>query len=156
MATQELKADSVTAKRFRLVGDNGELRALMKTKDGNPILEFFDHSSQVRLNVQVSNDWPILNMMDQSGNVCVELGAVNSKPALFLKDQIGNLRVGIALSKIDGSPRIVFLDDQRNVRFGVVTDTEGIPRIIATDQFGSKHEVMWFGEPADERDMEDI
>ena len=152
MPVKEIKADTVTAKRFQLVGDDGQLRALLKTIEANPILEFMDASSQVRLNVQVTNDWPVLNMMDENGNVRVELGAVNGKPTLFLHDHVGNLRVGIALSKADGSPRIVFLDDQRTIRFGVVTDTEGTPRVISTDQFGRKHKLLWFAEPVDSDD----
>lgn len=148
MAVKEVKADTVTAKRFQLMGDNGELRALMKTVDDNPVLEFMDDSNNVRLNVQITNDWPVLNMMDEKGNVRLELGTVNDKPTLFFNDRLGNLRVGIALSQADGSPRIVFLDEQRKIRFGVVTDTEGTPRVIATDQFGSKHKLLWFAEPA--------
>jgi len=156
MTVKEIQADTVTAKRFQLLGDDGELRALMKTIDDNPILEFMDSASKVRVNLQVTNDWPVLNMMDENGKVCLELGAVNGKPALFLNDHLGNLRVGIALSKADGSPRIVFLDDQRTVRFGVVTDTEGTPRVIATDQFGSKHKLLWFSETAErEHDLEE-
>lgn len=147
MAVDEIKANTVTAKRFQLVGDNGELRALLKTIDENPILEFMDDQSNVRLNVQVTNNWPVLNMMDETGKICVELGAVNGKPTLFFNDHLGNLRVGIALSQADGSPRIVFLDDERKIRFGVVTDTEGTPRVIATDQFGTKHKLMWFAQP---------
>ncbi len=150
MATEELNANltagTVTAKRFQLVGDNGELRALLETQDGNPILEFMDDSSRVRLNVAVTNNWPIINMKDENGNVRVELGTINGSPTLFLNDHIGNLKIGIALSKSESSPRIVFLDDERNIRFGVISDTTGTPRVIATDQLGGKHRLMWFSD----------
>lgn len=152
MSTKEIVADTVTAKRFQLVGDNGEMRALMKTINDSPILEFMDGARNVRLNVQVTNDWPVLNMMDATGKVRVELGAVNDKPTLFFNDHVGNLRVGIALSTFDGSPRIIFLDDNGNIRFGVVTDTEGIPRVIATDQLGRKHKLLWFSETTRDND----
>jgi len=155
MSTKEVRADTITAKRFQLVGDNGELRALMKTVSDNPILEFLDSSSQVRLNIQISNDWPILNMMDKNGNVCIELGTINDKPTLFFTDKNGNLRVGISLSRSDGSPRILFLDDQANVRFGVIADTEGVPRVIGTDQFGTKHKLLWFSQEANPNENDD-
>ncbi len=154
MAVKEVKADIVSAKRFQLLGESGELRALMKTIDDNPILQFMDQASKVRLSLQVTNQWPVLNMMDETGRVRLEIGTVDGKPTLFLNDHVGNLRVGIALSKGDGSPRIVFLDDQRKVRFGVVTDTEGTPRVIATDQFGNKQKLLWFSEPTGADDLE--
>ncbi len=143
---ENVTAHTVTAERFRLVNDNGELRGLMKTVNDNPILEFLDDTSSVRLVVQIANNWPVIDMRDSHGNVRIELGSVNGTPALFFRDQNGDLRMGVALSRADGSPRILFLDDKQQVRFGVVSDTEGSPRVIAADQFGTKHRILWFSE----------
>lgn len=146
VSANNVTANNVTTKRFELVDDKGETRALMSTRQGEPFLKFFDSESNARLDIEVVNDWPVVHMRDEKGNVRVEFGSLNGKPALYFRDHAGQLRMGLVLSTPDAFPRLVFLDDDGNVRFGVVTDSEGTPRVISVDQVGQRHKLLWFSE----------
>ncbi|MBC5823590.1 MAG: hypothetical protein GIW99_12795 [Candidatus Eremiobacteraeota bacterium] len=150
MDNHSVSADVVSAKRFQLLDDDGEMRALLKTSHSQPIMQFMDDHHKVKLDIRVKNNWPVMQMHDSEGHVRVEFGLVNDKPTLFFNDQHGVLMMGLALSKAESTPRLVFLDEHRNVRFGVVLDQDGSPRVVAADHEGRQHRLMWFTEPAKE------
>lgn len=116
----------------------------MKTKQNEPVLQFMDDEHQVRFEVKLENDWPILTMSSGDDQTEIQFGMVDGKPSLFFNDGKGAMRMGIALSKPDGAPRLVILDQHEQPRFALVQDTDGTPRVIATDQVGGKYKLMWF------------
>ncbi|MDQ2816828.1 MAG: hypothetical protein M3T49_01280 [Candidatus Eremiobacteraeota bacterium] len=146
MANHSVSADVVSAKRFQLLDDDGQMRALLTTSHSQPIMQFMDEHHKVRLDIRVSNDWPVMQMHDRNGRIRVEFGLVNDKPTLFFNDPNGVLMMGLALSKAESAPRLVFMDQDRNVRFGIVLDPDGTPRVVAADHEGKRHRLMWFTE----------
>ncbi len=141
---QEVTAKSVTAERFRLVDSDGELRAVMKTKQDQPVVQFMDDEHRVRFEIKLENDWPVMSLMNDDAKTQIEFGLADGKPALFFKDSAGSLRLGIALSKPDGSPRLLILDQDEKPRFTILQDETGTPQITALDDNGNRHKLVWF------------
>jgi hypothetical protein len=141
---QEVTAKSVTAERFRLVDSDGELRAVMKTKQDEPVVQFMDDEHRVRFEIKLENDWPVMSLMNDDSKTQIEFGLAGGKPALFFKDSTGSLRLGIALSKPDGSPRLLILDQDEKPRFAILQDDTGTPQISALDDNGNRYKLVWF------------
>ncbi len=117
MAPEDVNAEVVRARRFELVDDNDEVRALLATgPDGAASLEFVSDGETLRASIGVNmSGTAVIALRDETGRVRVRVAVESSgSPATFnIRDEADRVRaqmllhddaVGITLSNADGEP----------------------------------------------------
>lgn len=95
---------SIAAREILLIGPNGKARAaLHMTKDGQPILELYDHAGQTRVGLDIGPD---------------------ETPGVRLYDLKGAARIGMSVSS-DNVPALRLFDAQSRPRALLGVDGDG-------------------------------
>jgi hypothetical protein len=113
LAQEQAGAEKVvTAKRFRLVDDQGRGRAALGFDEGgDPSLRLYDAAGKDRACLAISGGVsPQLGLFDAKGKMRAFLWLLaDGSPALWLCDAAGNERACLSLTA-DGSPRLERID----------------------------------------------
>jgi hypothetical protein len=113
-------APAMTAGEFRLVDEDGELRAVLSARDGAGILEFLDEKGKTRLGVGLRNGLPGLAVYGEKATDALAMVGVaaNDTPLLLLGDDHGTTRWKADVT--DGHSRMILYDSRNAAR--LVTD----------------------------------
>lgn len=117
MAQEDVNAEVVRAKRFELVDEDDEVRALIATgPDGGASLEFVTDDETSRASIGVNRSGTaVIALRDETGRVRVRVAVeASGSPATFnLRDESDRVRaqmllhddaVGVTLSNTTGEP----------------------------------------------------
>lgn len=135
-------ADSVSARIFRLVDKNGNLRgALGFEETGSPALVFKDENGKNRFNIASLNSGCMVVFNDDRERMRVgmnldEKGDFN----LTYFDEKRTHRASLNFSSIDG-PKFTFLDDSGKIRLGMQLDRNSQPMLLLNSE-GGKQEII--------------
>lgn len=151
--------DTVTARRFEVVNDAGDVTASLESlggggellllgDDGRVIdiaagasaptgITLFD-SDHARMQLSVAEEGnPNLRLWDSSGTVRLAASVLDGGPAIFLADAASTRRA--ALSQTKAGPSLRLFDETGNPRVGAAVSTDG-PLMAVT---GPSGRTMW-------------
>ena len=63
------REDTVEAKRFILLDDNGKIRATLDMFEDGPMLGLFDENGRLRIGLGVRKDRPKITLLDENGEM---------------------------------------------------------------------------------------
>ncbi len=143
--TEDIK-DVVRAKRFELVGDNGETRALLDTGSAEHVsLSLFGSDGKERANLGVMPDGLallVLNYEDgqeaikaTTQTAGVEGGLAASNSVVVIKDRNGQVRAQVGVND-EGDPSVSLADSNGNVSIRLEVDEEGNSHITISGRDG--------------------
>lgn len=151
-------ADVVTTSQLNLVSQSGELRAILSgedgagrasmilvdetgrqrvvlavTRDGDPTLQMYDESQELRLHLSLQDNAPVIVLEDDDDQRAI-LGTLNGTPALTLADG-AQPRAQLAIGD-GGLPRLQMLGPTGQPQLSVAVGTQGEPLVTLRDQEG--------------------
>ncbi|MBV6506222.1 MAG: hypothetical protein ILNGONEN_01794 [Syntrophorhabdaceae bacterium] len=130
----------ITAQEFRLIDENGALRARLGIdKDGSPSLQFINKKGKSPITLGLLQDKsPCLWFYDENDRPYVKLRLVNDNmPNLEFLDKNGYERIALSVDNIDGSPSLDFKDTNFRDRLRIRL-YEGKPIVQLTDKNGKE------------------
>ena len=130
----------VRAKRFELVNEEGEIRAILGTGPDDTVgITLLGQGESDRLSLGTHSDGSsTIALQDEEGRERVKLSAGVSGPVVNIKDENGNPRVQLQVRK-NGSSELILLDQNQTTRF-IVTQVGGAggdPLIALSDEKGT-------------------
>lgn len=134
--------DVVRAKRFELVDDEGETRALWDTGSQEHVaLSFYGKNQEERLSIGVMPDgFSTFVLRDESGREIIKATTANdfSDSVIVIKDESGQVRAQVGVNE-SGEPTLTMTDENENVRAQMFVDSNGEPNLILKDEAGKSN-----------------
>ena len=130
---KELRADTVTARRFELIGANGKKAALLCAgPHGGARMSFYDEKEVLRLGVGISDDaGPELMLYDRDGHPRLSVAfrtAIGAPTIMLLPDTtVGGL--GLLLTTNEDGPSVALAGKKGDGRLSMSLDVDGLPSI---------------------------
>jgi hypothetical protein len=147
----------VRATAFTLCDDDGNVRAGLRLRDGNPEFIIADHEGQVKVSLRVDENGNSSFLLAKDGNARIGLDCYDDGPSFFIRDSSGNVRIGLDYSEKTGTALIILAPgtdhdrvvlscstDDDSARISV-RDTNGQTRIEIRSQ-GDDHSMSMINE----------
>jgi len=157
-ATKE-NTKAIIAQAFHLVDKDGKHRGSFGlTKEGHPILLFYNEASKPIAYFSVARSTPILEFMDERGNTRISMAlGKDGSPGLFFADGKRKQKIGINVGENgdsgimlfdrdniarmmimvqDKSPRIAFVEGMKSVDFALTTRPDGQGGMVMQNKHG--------------------
>jgi hypothetical protein len=116
-------SDYIRAKRFELVGDDGDVRGAMSVEGEDATIRLNDADGRARIFLSTSPSGAsriLLASDDGTARAGIDTDP-EGHPSLFLRDKDGDVRVGIDVDE-DGAPVVSLGDGKRNLLQLLVAD----------------------------------
>lgn len=131
-------AEVVSAKKFQVVDDEGNTRAMLgMLSDGSPMLGLFDAQGNPYAYLEAWDRYPSLWLYDEEGNISVWLSGEKGSPHLNFSSSgsrgIPRVEIGV---RGDEEPYIYFWDAQGSPSAWIKMDAEGTPSLALFDAQG--------------------
>jgi len=111
----------IRAKAFVLVDDQGRMRGLLSTANGNPSLVLSDANGNPRAALILDKKGPALGLSDENNTLRAALSAFSPGSALYLYDATNKIRASISTAP-DTESAMVLFDRAGTLRFMVSTN----------------------------------
>ena len=120
--------DEVTASAFKLVDDQGRVRAALEFDSrGEPRLQLNDTKGGPRVRIRVRNQEAFVNLFDEEGHTRLGLAiGESSDPHVMLLDRAERPRYQLT-SNAEGAPGMMFVGADGTICRGLGIDAKGEP-----------------------------